>query len=426
MERTSRIEGFYKMPMEERLRVVRDFGQLTDDEALALSGLGGIDPAVPDRMIENAIGSFPLPLGVAVNFRINDKEYLVPMAIEEPSVIAAASNAAKMALPGGGFATTSTPPIMIGQVQLTGLKDPHSSKTQIIHRKKEILQYANEQDPMLVSVGGGARDIEVRVIDTRTGPQVVVHLMVDVRDAMGANAVNTMAEAIAPKLEDMTGGRVYLRILSNLAVHRLARARALWKKEAIGGEEVVDGIMEAYSFAEADPFRCTTHNKGIMNGIDAVILATGNDTRAVEAGAHAYAALRGQYKPLTKFEKTTDGDLVGTIELPMAVGLIGGATKTHPTARACIKLLGVKSGSELGEVAAAVGLAQNFAALRALATVGIQKGHMSLHARNIVASVGCPPELAEEAVRILISEKKIRMDRAAEVVEDLKSRGKQG
>ena len=426
MERTSRIEGFYKMPMEERLRIVRDFGQLTDDETLALSGLGGIDPAVPDRMIENAIGSFPLPLGVAVNFKINDKEYLVPMAIEEPSVIAAASNAAKMALPGGGFATTSTPPIMIGQVQLTGLKDPHSSKTQILHRKKEILQYANEQDPMLVSVGGGARDIEVRVIDTRTGPQVVVHLMVDVRDAMGANAVNTMAEAIAPKLEDMTGGRVYLRILSNLAVHRLARARALWKKESIGGEEVVDGIMEAYSFAEADPFRCTTHNKGIMNGIDAVILATGNDTRAIEAGAHAYAALRGEYKPLTKFEKTTDGDLAGTIELPMAVGLIGGATKTHPTARACIKLLGVKSGSELGEVAAAVGLAQNFAALRALATVGIQKGHMSLHARNIVASVGCPPELAEEAVRILISEKKIRMDRAAEVVEDLKNRGKQG
>ena len=426
MERTSRIEGFYKMPMEERLRIVGEFGQLTQEETLALSGLGGIDPSVPDMMIENAIGSFPLPLGVAVNFKINDKEYLVPMAIEEPSVIAAASNAAKMALPGGGFATTSTPPIMIGQVQVTRLKDPHNSKLQILHKKKEILQYANEQDPMLVSVGGGAKDIEVRVIDTQTGPQVVVHLMVDVRDAMGANAVNTMAEAIATKLEEITGGRVYLRILSNLAVHRLARARALWKKEAIGGEEVVDGIIEAYSFAEADPFRCATHNKGVMNGIDAVILATGNDTRAIEAGAHAYAALSGQYKPLTKFEKTANGDLGGTIELPMSVGLIGGATKTHPTARACIKLLGVKSASELGEVAAAVGLAQNFAALRALATVGIQKGHMSLHARNIVASVGCPPELAEEAVRILVSEKKIRMDRAAEVVEELKSRERQG
>ncbi len=424
LDRTSRIEGFYRLPMEERLRVVRDFGQLTDDEALALSGLGGIDPTLPDRMIENAIGSFPVPLGVAANFRINGKEYLVPMAIEEPSVIAAASNAAKLALPGGGFTTTSTPPIMIGQVQVTKLKDPHGSKMQILHKKEEILQYANEQDPMLVSVGGGARDIEARVVDTRTGPQVIVHLMVDVRDAMGANAVNTMVEAIATKLEDITGGRVYLRILSNLAVHRLARARALWKKEAIGGEEVVDGIVEAYSFADADRFRCTTHNKGIMNGIDAVMLATGNDTRAIEAGAHAYAALKGQYKPLTTFEKTTDGDLAGTIELPMAVGLIGGATKTHPTARACIKLLGVKSSSELGEVAAAVGLAQNFAALRALATVGIQKGHMSLHARNIVASAGCPPELAEEAVKILISEKKIRMDRAAEVVEDLKSRGK--
>jgi hydroxymethylglutaryl-CoA reductase len=424
MERTSRIEGFYKMPMEERLKIVREFGQLTDEEALALSGLGGIDPTVPDRMVENAVGSFPVPLGVAANFRINGKEYLVPMAIEEPSVIAAASNAAKMALPGGGFTASSTPPIMIGQIQVTGLKDPNGSKMHILHRKEELVALANEQDPMLIKVGGGAKDIEVRVIDSQTGPQVVVHLLVDVRDAMGANAVNTMAEAIAPKLEEITGGRVYLRILSNLAIYRLARARALWKKEAIGGEDVVDGIVEAYSLADADPFRCTTHNKGIMNGIDAVMLATGNDTRAIEAGAHSYASLRGRYKPLSTFEKTAGGDLTGTIELPMAVGLIGGATKTHPTARACIKLLNVKSASELGEVAAAVGLAQNFAALRALATVGIQKGHMSLHARNIVASVGCPPDLADEAVMILVSEKKIRMDRAAEVVEELKKREK--
>jgi hydroxymethylglutaryl-CoA reductase len=424
MERTSRIEGFYKMPMEERLKIVREFGQLTDEEALALSGLGGIDPTVPDRMVENAVGSFPVPLGVAANFRINGREYLVPMAIEEPSVIAAASNAAKMALPGGGFTASSTPPIMIGQIQVTGLKDPNGSKMHILHRKEELVALANEQDPMLIKVGGGAKDIEVRVIDSQTGPQVVVHLLVDVRDAMGANAVNTMAEAIAPKLEEITGGRVYLRILSNLAIYRLARARALWKKEAIGGEDVVDGIVEAYSLADADPFRCTTHNKGIMNGIDAVMLATGNDTRAIEAGAHSYASLRGRYKPLSTFEKTAGGDLTGTIELPMAVGLIGGATKTHPTARACIKLLNVKSASELGEVAAAVGLAQNFAALRALATVGIQKGHMSLHARNIVASVGCPPDLADEAVMILVSEKKIRMDRAAEVVEELKKREK--
>jgi hydroxymethylglutaryl-CoA reductase len=251
---------------------------------------------------------------------------------------------------------------------------------------------------------------------------VIVHLLVDVRDAMGANAVNTMAEAVAPLLESISGGRVYLRILSNLASHRLARARAVWTKEAIGGEDVVDGVVEAYVFAEADPYRCATHNKGIMNGIDAVVLATGNDTRAIEAGAHSYAARAGGYKPLTTFEKTPEGDLVGTIELPMAVGLIGGATKVHPTARACIKLLGVKNAQELGEIIAAVGLAQNLAALRALATVGIQKGHMTLHAKNIVTSVGCPPELVEEVCRIIVAEKKIRMDRAQEVIEELKAK----
>jgi hydroxymethylglutaryl-CoA reductase len=275
---------------------------------------------------------------------------------------------------------------------------------------------------MLLKVGGGAKDIDARTIHTIKGPNVVVHLHVDVRDAMGANAVNTMAEAVAPLIEEITGGRVYLRILSNLAIHRLARARAVWAKDIIGGEEVVDGVVEAYAFAEADPFRCATHNKGIMNGIDAVILATGNDTRAIEAGAHAYAAIKGGYKHLTTFEKTPEGDLAGTIEIPMAVGLVGGATKVHPTAKACIKLLGVKSASELGEVAAAVGLAQNFAALRALATVGIQKGHMSLHAKNIVASIGCPPELVEEVTRIIVAEKKIRMDRAQEVLDELRKR----
>jgi hydroxymethylglutaryl-CoA reductase len=275
---------------------------------------------------------------------------------------------------------------------------------------------------MLVKLGGGAKDLEVRVVNTLRGPNVIVHLLVDVRDAMGANAVNTMAEAVAPLLESISGGRVYLRILSNLASHRLARARAVWTKEAIGGEGVVDGVVEAYVFAEADPYRCATHNKGIMNGIDAVVLATGNDTRAIEAGAHSYAARAGGYKPLTTFEKTPEGDLVGTIELPMAVGLIGGATKVHPTARACIKLLGVKNAQELGEIIAAVGLAQNLAALRALATVGIQKGHMTLHAKNIVTSVGCPPELVEEVCRIIVAEKKIRMDRAQEVIEELKAK----
>ena len=422
MERTSRIEGFYKLDMAERLRLVKEFGQLTDEEAMALSGVGGLDPSVPDKMIENAIGCMPVPLGVATNFLINGKEYLIPMAIEEPSVIAAASNAAKMARERGGFWTSSTSPTMIGQIQLTGVKDPNRAKHMILEKKAEILDLANKQDPMLLKVGGGAKDIDARTIHTMKGPNVVVHIHVDVRDAMGANAVNTMAEAVAPLVEDITGGKVYLRILSNLAVYRLARGRAIWAKDVIGGEDVVDGVVEAYAFAEADPFRCATHNKGIMNGIDAVILATGNDTRAIEAGAHAYAAMKGGYKPLTTFEKTPEGDLAGTIEIPMAVGLVGGATKVHPTAKACIKLLGVKSASELGEVAAAVGLAQNFAALRALATVGIQKGHMGLHAKNIVASIGCPPEFADEVARIIVSEKKIRMDRAQEVLDELRKR----
>ena len=408
--------------MAERLQIAKEFGGLTDEEALALSGFGGVDPAMPDKMIENAIGSFPVPLGVAANFKINGKDYLVPMAIEEPSVVAAASNAAKLALDGGGFTASCSDPVMIGQVQVTGLRDPHEAKATVIQRKAEIIELANEQDPMLVKLDGGARNLEARVIETKSGRQLVVHLLVDVRDAMGANAVNTMAEAVAPLIEEMTGGKVYLRILSNLARYRLARARAVWRSDAIGGEEVADGIIEAYSFAEADPFRCATHNKGIMNGIDAVMLATGNDTRAIEAGAHSYACFTGAYKPLTTYEKNDSGDVIGTIELPMAVGLVGGATKVHPTARSCVKLLGVTNANELAGVGAAVGLAQNFAALRALATVGIQKGHMSLHARNIVASVGCPPELVDKVVEIIVAERRIRMDRAQEVVNELKSK----
>ncbi len=418
-ERSSRIEGFYKLPIPERVRIVKDFGGLTDDEARALTG-AGVDPSIPDRMVENAVGAFPLPLGIATNFTINGKDYLVPMAIEEPSVVAAASNAAKMARGKGGFTTRSTDPVMIGQVQVTGVTDPEGARTRLLARKDDLLRLANAQDPMLIKLGGGARDVEVRIIKTLEGTNVVVHLLVDVRDAMGANAVNTMAEATAPLIEEISGGRVYLRILSNLAVHRLARAQAVWSKEAIGGSDVVEGVIEAYLFAEADPFRCATHNKGVMNGIDAVILATGNDTRAIEAGAHSYAARAGAYKPLTKFERTTEGDLLGSIELPMAVGLVGGATKVHPTAKACVKLLGVKTAGELGEIVAAVGLAQNFAALRALATVGIQRGHMTLHAKNIVMSVGCPPELVDEVVRIIVAEKKIRMDRAQEVISELK------
>jgi hydroxymethylglutaryl-CoA reductase len=420
-ERSSRIEGFYKLPIAERVRIVKEFAGLTDEEAKALTG-ASIDPSIPDRMVENAVGAFPLPLGIAMNFTINGKDYLVPMAIEEPSVVAAASNAAKMARDKGGFRTSSTDPIMIGQVQVTGVKNPEESKMRLLQRQDEILRLANAQDPMLVKLGGGARGLEVRVIQTMEGPNVIVHLLVDVRDAMGANAVNTMAEATAPLIEEISGGRVYLRILSNLAIHRLARAQAVWSKESIGGPEVVEGVIEAYLFAEADPFRCATHNKGVMNGIDAVILATGNDTRAIEAGAHSYAARSGSYKPLTSFERTPEGDILGSIELPMAVGLVGGATKVHPTAKACVRLLGVRTAGELGEIVASVGLAQNFAALRALATVGIQKGHMTLHAKNIVISAGSPPELVDEVVKIIVAERKIRMDRAQEVIADLKKK----
>jgi len=423
MERTSRIEGFYKMSAAERLRLVKEFGNLTDDEAAALAGIGGIDPSLPEKMIENAVGTFRLPIGIAVNFVVNGRDYLVPMAIEEPSVVAAASNSAKMARVLGGFRASSTPPVMIGQIQLTRVPDLKNATARLLDAKKDLLELANAQDPMLVKLGGGAKEIEVRLINTIKGPNIVLHLLVDVRDAMGANAVNTMAEALAPHVEKLSGGKVYLRILSNLAKHRLARAEAIWDKDALGGEEVVDGVVEAYAFAEADPYRCATHNKGIMNGIDAVIIATGNDWRAIEAGAHAYAARTGSYKPLTAFDKTPEGHLRGAIEIPMAVGTIGGATRVHPTARACLKLLGVKGAQELGEVAAAVGLAQNLAALRALATEGIQRGHMSLHARNMVLSVGCPPELVDEAVTILLSEGKVRMDKAQAVVDDLRRKG---
>src|SRR5438445_10546532 len=379
-------------------------------------------------MIDNMVVAMPVPLGIAVNFRVNGKDYLVPMAIEEPSVVAAASNAAKMARERGGFIASSTGPVMIGQIQLVGVPDPHGARITVHAHRDEILSIANEKDPMLVKLGGGAKDVEVRVLDTKRGHMVVTHLVVDCRDAMGANAVNTMAEAIAPHIEEWTGGRVYLRIISNLAVRRLVRARAVFAKDAIRtdeipGDEVVEGILEAYAFADADPFRCATHNKGIMNGIDAVVVATGNDWRAIEAGADAYASWKSRgYRSLTTWQKDANGDLVGTIALPMAVGLVGGATSVHPTAKANVRLLGVKSAQELGEVIAAVGLAQNFAALRALATEGIQRGHMSLHARNIAASVGATEEEVDRVAEVLVKERKVRLDRAKEVLAELRAK----
>jgi len=343
------------------------------------------------------------------------------MAIEDPSVVAAASNAAKIARQRGGFTTSSTDPVMIGQIQLTGVSDPEAAKSAILNKKNEIIELCNSKDPMLVKYGGGARDVEVRVISTGRGPMVITHILVDCRDAMGANAVNTMAEAIAPLIERITGGKVYLRIISNLAKHRLARAEAVFDRDLIGGEEVVEGILEAYEFAKADPFRAATHNKGVMNGISAAVIATGNDFRAIESGCHSYASMTGQYQPLTSYEKDADGNLVGRIEVPMAVGLVGGATKVHPTARVNVRILGVKTANELGEIFAALGLAQNFAALRALATEGIQRGHMSLHARNIATSVGAIGDEIDKVVEILVRERSVRMDRAEEVLRDLRS-----
>jgi len=422
-KKTSDIHGFYKLSLDERLKIVKEFAGLNEDEANALKG-NALPLETAEKMIESVIGRFELPIGIANYFLINGKDYLIPMVTEEPSVVAAASNSAKAAREGGGFSAEASEPLMIGQIQISKLNEKNVEKAlqEIKSRKKEILALANEQDKTLVGFGGGAKDLEARVIDTRLGKMLITHLLVDCRDAMGANAVNTMCEAVAPYLQEIAGGKVYLRIISNLAVFRLAKARARFPKEVIG-EDAVEGVMQAYAFAEGDIFRCVTHNKGIMNGITAVALATGNDTRAIEAGAHAYAFYKNNaYKPLTNYEIDKNGDLLGSIELPIAAGIIGGATRTHPAARTCLKILGVSSAKELAMVMASVGLAQNFAALRALSTVGIQRGHMGLHARNIAIAAGAKGELADKVAQIMAKEKKINFQRAKEIVEEIGSK----
>jgi len=377
-------------------------------------------------MIENVVGTFELPLGVATNFTINGRDYLIPMAVEEPSVVAAASYMARLARECGGFTTSSSDPIMRAQVQLLGTTDPHGVRAKLLGERARIIALANSRDDVLVSLGGGCRDIEVHLFeDTPAGAMVVLHLLVDVRDAMGANTVNTMAEAVAPLVEELTGGKVRLRILSNLADRRLARARVevtpqVLRTEAFPGKEIARGIVEACALAIVDPYRAATHNKGIMNGIDPIVIATGNDWRAIEAGAHAYAARSGRYGSLSRWEIAASGNLVGTLEMPMALGLVGGATKTHPAAQAALKLLAVNSAQGLAEVAVAVGLAQNMAALRALATEGIQRGHMELHARNIAILAGAEGREIEEVAGELAVAHDVRVDRAREILERLR------
>ena len=418
-EKSSRMSGFYRLEMEERLSKVADFSGLSEEEKKLFLKDGelslAIDKSIADRMIENVIGIFELPLGIATNFRINGKDYLIPMAIEETSVVAAASNAARIARVRGGFTAWASEPLMIGQIQVLRIKDREGALRSIQENKVKILELANAQDKVLVNLGGGAKDIEVRFLDD----MMVLHLLVDVRDAMGANVVNTMCEAVAPMIEELTGGKVRLRIVSNLADKRLAGARAVFDKDAMGGEDVVNAFLEGYRFATLDPYRAATHNKGIMNGIDAVVIATGNDWRAIEAGAHSYAARTGKYQPLTKYWKDEDGNLVGEIELPIAIGTVGGASSLHRKAQICKKILGVKSAKELAEIIASVGLAQNFAALLALSTVGIQKGHMELHAQNIAVMAGAKGEQIDVIAQRMIEEGKIRLDRAKELMKEL-------
>lgn len=419
MVKTSRLPGFYKLEVEDRLKKIAELANLSEEEINVLKKYGNLPIDVANRMIENVIGTMAYPYAVAVNFLINGKDYIVPMVLEEPSVVAAASNAAKIMRKNGGIKSITTGPIMIGQVQVVNVKDPYYAKMIVLENKDEIIKIGNEQDPILVKLGGGVKDVEARVIDSPIGSMLIVHLIVNVKDAMGANAVNTMCEAVAPFIERITHGKVYLRIISNLADKRLVRSWVKIRKETIGGEEVVDGIVNAWAFAAADPYRAATHNKGIMNGVIAVALATAQDHRAIEAGAHAYAARYGKYGPLSIWEKDKNGDLVGSLEMPMAVGIVGGATKVHPVARISLKILGIKTATELAEIMGAVGLAQNFAALKALATEGIQRGHMKLHARNIAVMAGAKGDLVDKVAEIMIRERKIRFDRAKELVEKL-------
>jgi hydroxymethylglutaryl-CoA reductase len=439
MTPSSRLAGLYDLPLEKRIEKVAQWAELTQDEAAILRGAmgpGGLAERSrrrlaevlthADQMVENVVGVHGLPLGIATNFVVNGRDVLVPMVIEEPSVVAGASFAAKLARAGGGFQATTTAPEMIGQLQVLDVADPWSARFDLLAARGELLAVANETDPVIVNAGGGARDLDVRIFErTPIGSMLVVHLVFDCRDAMGANAVNTACETLAPRIEQITGGRVVLRILSNLADRRLARARCTVPVEILAfgdfpGERVAQGIIEAWAFAAADPYRAATHNKGIMNGVDAVVIATGNDWRAVEAGAHAYAARLGRYASLSTWARDAGGNLVGTLEMPLAVGIVGGATRVLPTARVALKILGVQTAHALAQVIAAVGLAQNLAALRALATEGIQRGHMQLHARQVAVAAGAVGHEVAHVVARMVAEGHVRPDRAEAILAQLR------
>jgi hydroxymethylglutaryl-CoA reductase len=424
----SRLPNFRALTPAQRFKHVVRVANLSKEEAALVSKPGALSVDLANGMIENVIGTFELPFGIGGNFQVNGRDVLVPMVVEEPSVVAAASFMAKLIRECGGFETSSTGPLMRAQVQVLGITDPYGARQALLKHRDEILEVANSRDKILIDLGGGCRDIDVHVFaDTPRGAMIVMHLIVDVRDAMGANTVNTMAEAVSPLVEKLTGGSVRLRILSNLADLRLARARVRITPDALTtkdrtGEEIIEGVLDAYTFAAIDPYRAATHNKGIMNGIDPVIVATGNDWRAVEAGAHAYACRDGRYTSLTHWEKDKSGALVGTIEMPMPVGLVGGATKTHPLARLSLKFLDVKSAQELGEIAVAVGLAQNLGALRALATEGIQRGHMALHARNIALVAGATGSEIDSIAKRMADEKDVRADRAVALLDEIRNK----
>ena len=425
----SRLKGFYKLDVEQRRQMVADLANLNDEHIAALAASGELDDASADRMIENVIGTMSLPVGVATNFIIDEKHYVVPFCLEESSVVAAASNMAKRCHAKGGFSSNNDAPMMIAQIQILDVEDHETAIQQIEKNKLQLMELANSLPSTMIRLGGGCKNITTRSLETLSGPMLIVHIHVDCRDAMGANAVNTMAELLAPELEKMTSGRSLLRILSNLATQRLARVRATFTPEEMSntgdaddGKNIIDGILEAHHFAMADPYRAATHNKGVMNGISAVAVACGQDWRAVEAGCHAYVAYhQGRYGSMTHWEKDSEGNLVGTIETPMAVGIVGGASKVHPVARANLEILGVESAQELASVMAAAGLAQNLGALRALATSGIQKGHMRLHAKNMAVSAGAVGEEIEKVAQQLIAEEGPKTQtRVAEILKALR------